>query len=284
MKQRIWIPILVMVLCIGLLSAYLVYSRSVTDSTAPAIIIADAKKVLQVSVNDPQTALLAGITARDDVDGDVTASLVVENLGVISRDNTLTVTYAAFDKAGNVAKAQRTVQYTDYTGPRYQLSAPLVYTFGSYFDVLNQVKVEDPLEGDIRHKIKTMQLDEDSLSAEGIHEVRFRVTNSLGDLEELVLPVEVQYSGRYNAQLNLKEYLVYLKTGDTFIPKSYLKELVRGGSTTKLTRVLPDGITLTLEGEVDTATPGVYPVSYTMTDTHGGNWTAYSKLLVVVEE
>ena len=282
MKQRIWFPIIIMILSIGLLTAYLFYSRSITDSAAPVITIAD-QALLQVSVSEPKTALLEGITARDDRDGDVTATVVVENLGVISSDNILTVTYAAFDKAGNVGKAQRTVQFTDYVGPRYSLSAPLVYTFGSHFDVLNQVQVTDPLEGDIRHKIKTMQLDDETLSAEGIHEVRFRVTNSLGDLEELVLPVEVQYSGRFNAQLNLKEYLVYLKTGDNFIPKGYLKELVRSGVSTKLTRVLPEGMQLTLEGEVDTTKAGVYAVSYTLTDAKG-SWTAYSKLIVVVEE
>ncbi|MBR4863371.1 MAG: hypothetical protein IKU07_02240 [Oscillospiraceae bacterium] len=284
MKQKIWFPIVMIILCVGLLTAYLFYSRSVTDSVAPVVSVASPEKVLQVSVNDPKTALLAGITAQDDRDGDVTASLVVESLGVISNEHTMTVTYAAFDKAGNVGKAKRTVQYTDYEGPRYSLSAPLVYTFGSHFDVLNQVQVTDPLEGDIRHKIKTMQLDSETLSAEGIHEVRFRVTNSLGDLEELVLPVEVQYSGRFNAQLTLKEYLVYMKTGEEFIPKSYLQELLRGGVSTKLTRVLPEGMELTLEGEVDTETPGVYAVSYTLTDTNGGKWTAYNKLIVVVEE
>ena len=284
MKQKIWIPIVLMALCIGLLSAYLLYTRSITDSTAPVVIISDAQEILQVSVNDPQSALLEGVTAWDAVDRDVAHSLVVESLGVISSDNTLTVTYAAFDKAYNVGRAQRTVQFTDYEGPRYRLTGPLVYTFGSYFDVLNQINVEDPLEGDIRHKIKTMQLDEESLSAEGVHEVRFRVTNSLGDLEELVLPVEVQYSGRYNAQLHLKEYLVYLKVGDTFTPKSYLEELVRGGVSTKLTRVLPEGMTLTLAGEVDTKEPGIYPVSYTLTDAQDNKWTAYSKLIVVVEE
>ena len=284
MKRRIWLPIIMMVLSIGLLAAYLNYRRTITDTTAPVITVANPETIPQISVSDPKSVLLEGITAQDDRDGDVTASLVVENLGVISREHTVTVTYAAFDKAGNVAKTQRTLQYTDYIGPRYSLSAPLVYTFGSQFDVLNQVEVTDPLDGDIRHKVKTMLLDSESLTAEGIHEVRFRVTNSLGDLEELVLPVAVQYSGRYNAQLHLKEYFIYLKAGDTFDPNDYLQQVVRHGTVTPLSRKLPEGVSLSVEGTVDTAVPGVYAVCYTLTGTQNGGWSAYSKLLVVVEE
>lgn len=284
MKRRIWLPITVMVLSIGLLVAYLFYSRSISDTTAPVITVDQPSAVPEISVKDPQSVLLEGVTARDDRDGDVTASLVVENLGVISREHTITVTYAAFDRAGNVAKTQRTVQYTDYIGPRFELSAPMVYTFGTQFDVLNQIQVTDPLDGDIRHKVKTMLLDSEALTAEGIHQVRFRVTNSLGDLEELVLPVEVQYSGRHNAQLQLKEYLVYLKAGEKFDPNSYLQAVIRQGNTTKLSRKLPQDTELTVDGTVDTDTPGVYAISYTLTGTQDGGWSAYSKLIVVVEE
>lgn len=284
MKRKIWFPITVMVLCVGLLVAYLYYSRSISDITAPVITVAQPDMTPQISVEDPQSVLLEGVTARDDRDGDVTASLVVESLGVISREHTVTVTYAAFDQAGNVAKARRTLQYTDYIGPRFSLSAPMIYTFGTQFDVLNQVLVTDPLDGDIRHKVKTMPLDSEAITAEGIHQVRFRVTNSLGDLEELVLPVEVRYSGSHNAQLHLKDYLIYLKTGASFKPNSYLQEVVHQGTTTKLGRILPNTMSLQVEGSVDTETAGVYAISYTLTGTQDGGWSAYSKLIVVVEE
>lgn len=284
MKHRIWLPITVMVISIGLLVTYLYYSRAATDSVAPVITVADPERIPRISVKDPQAVLLEGVTAKDDRDGDVSASLVVEDLGLISQDQTITVTYAAFDKAGNVSKAQRQLRYTDYIGPRFQLSAPLVYTFGAHFDVLNQIQVTDPLDGDIRHKVKTMLLDDEALTAEGIHEVRFRVTNSLGDMEELILPVEVQYSGRFNAQLQLTQYLVYLKAGAKFTPERYLSQVVLRGSAIHISSQLPEGATLKTEGTVNTAKSGVYPVSYTLSGPQDGGWSAYSKLIVVVEE
>lgn len=274
--------ILVLVVCIGAFSLYLLIDRQNADRGRPTITVSG--EALELSVQDPKEAYLQGVTAFDDKDGDVTASLVVADVRLLDTDGTIEVTYAAFDKAGNVGKAQRTMRYTDYVGPRFSLSAPLLYTFGAQFDVLNQVEVTDPLDGDIRHKVKTMLLDSEALTAEGIHQVRFRVTNSLGDMEELILPVEVQYSGRHSAQLHLTSYLVYLKVGEAFSPNDYLSQVVRQGNITKLDAIVPGDMHLSLESDVDTAAPGVYTVGYTLTGPQSGGWSAYSKLIVVVEE
>lgn len=60
-------------------------------------------------------ALLAGVTATDAEDGDVTASLLVEGISGRNDDGTVQVTYAAFDSNHHVTKATRAVRYTDYT-------------------------------------------------------------------------------------------------------------------------------------------------------------------------
>lgn len=283
MKKRNWIPVTVMALCLLLFAAYWLYSRSIADTTPPAITIDQAEQIPEISVADPQSVLLQGVTARDSEDGDVTASVIVESLGSINENHEITVTYAAFDKSGNVGKAQRTVRYTDYVGPRFALTKPLIYTYGTQFDVLNNVQASDQRDGDIRHRVKTMLMEEEALSEEGIHDVRFRVTNSLGDMEELVLPVEVQYAGRYEAQLYLKEYLVYLPRGTAFVPERYLQEVVYRGTGTPLLYRVPGTMKLEVDGTVDTETPGVYPVAYTLTDAQNGLWSAYTKLIVVVE-
>ena len=51
-------------------------------------------------MRDDKSALLAGVTASDNVDGDVTAFLVVERVNLTDSDGSISVSYAAFDSAG----------------------------------------------------------------------------------------------------------------------------------------------------------------------------------------
>ena len=281
MKKRNWIPVIVMLACFVLFAAYRVYDRSVTDTKAPVITAADGATVPEISVADEQ-ALLQGVTARDARDGDVTDSIIVEKVSSVGQDGEILVTYAAFDSSGNVGKFQRNMRYTDYIGPRFSLTQPLVFSYGAQYDVLKYVRAEDATDGDIRHRIKTTQISQGALSDEGVHEILFRVTNSLGDTEELVLPVQVQYAGKYEGQLYLNSYLIYLNAGDRFDPQSYLRNVVYRGSSTQLSGSVPNSVKLHMNNTVDMKTPGVYTVEYTVSDA-AGDWSAYSKLIVVVE-
>ena len=283
MKKRNWIPVVVIILCLALFVAYWMYTRSITDTTAPMVTIANPEQIPEISVQDDTAVLLQGVTAKDDRNGDVTGSLIVESVSSINDDHEVTVTYAAFDKSGNVGKAKRTVRYTDYVGPRFGLTKPLIYVYGVQFDVLTNVEANDLLDGDIRHRVKTARMSEALLAEEGTHEVRFRVTNSLGDMEELILPVEVHYAEKYGAQLQLKDYLIYLPKGASFNAKSYLYEVVRRGVSTPLYQRIPNTMQLELNDPVDTNTPGVYTVTYTLESKTDDHWTAYTKLIVVVE-
>jgi hypothetical protein len=214
----------------------------------------------------------------------VTASVLVEQIGDITDDNQAQVVYAAFDAAGNVAKLHRTVRITDYRQPRFTLDAPLNFIYGSVIDPLKFVGAVDLFDGDIRHRVKTTLMDETSITAEGTHDVLFRVTNSLGDTAQLVLPVEVQYAGRYDAQLFLTDYLIYLPLNEPFAAERYLSEYLVYGQATDLTGGVPENLTLTTDGYVDTSKPGVYVISYNMSSTRGSHTNyGYTRLIVVVE-
>lgn len=283
MIKKYWKQLLLAAVCLVTLAGYRIFDGLGTDSTAPEITFSDSG-VPEMSVHSPE-ALLQGITATDDRDGDVTSSIVVESVGGIMDDGTVTVTYAAFDSSGNVAKTQRTVRYTDYESPRFTLSQSLDFVHSSNFDVLDAVGAVDLLDGDIGYRVKAMTMDATSINTEGVHNVRFRVSNSLGDTEELVLPVEVYYSGRYNAQLRLKKYLLYMDAGEAFDPLAYLDEYIARGEGRNLSKGIPEGLALKTEGRVDTKTPGVYVVSYTVSSTQGNTqYEGYARLIVVVEE
>ena len=282
MIKKNWKLLILVAVCIGILVGYRIFDSLHTDSTAPKITISDSG-IPEMSVYATE-ALLEGVTATDDRDGDVTSSIVVEHVGGIMDDGTVTVTYAAFDSSGNVAKAQRTVCYTDYESPRFTLRKSLDFVYGTNFDVLDVVGAVDLLDGDIGYRVKATSMDAASINTEGVHNIQFRVSNSLGDLVELVLPVEVYYSGRYNAQLYLTEYLLYLEVGETFNPKDYLQEYIARGEGTDLTKRIPESVSVEMEGRVDTATPGVYVVSYNASSTQGNTlYEGYARLIVVVE-
>lgn len=282
MKKRNWISVLLILLCLGALMGYRALVGLRTDSKAPEITVED--RLLELSALEPRSALLQGVTAWDRTDGDVTDSLVVENVRLLRPDGTVTVTYAAFDQAGNVAKQQREVRFNDYESPKFSLSQPLLFSQNTRYDILSLISAEDMLDGDISHRIRATVLDEVPAGYAGIHNVQFRVTNDLGDTVELVVPVEIYTPGLFEGDLELKEYLVYIKQGDTFNERSYLHSFTLGRETIFLWNGVPKDMKLTTSGRVETGVPGVYVVDYEVKYQLGNQaYTAYSKLIVVVE-
>jgi hypothetical protein len=281
MKKHL-ISLVLTLVCVGACCLYLLIDQNRTDTQPP--VISFGEEMLEISTKDPQKLLLQGVTAQDKVDGDVTASLVVESLELLDPDGTIRVTYAAFDKAGNVTKAVRQAKFTDYESPRFSLSQSLTFAYNSGFDIFRMIRAQDALDGDISHRIRVTSLDESSVTTMGLHQVELRVSNSLGETVKLVIPVEVYAAGSYEATLKLKEYLIYLPAGETLDAESYLDVFSRSGNSVALANGLPEGYSLDMKSDVQPDVPGVYTVEYRVTQTAGvGTYTGYAKLIVVVE-
>lgn len=289
MKKRNWILLFLIALCLGIFYGYQAIDRAKTDSRPPVIEI--SPEPLEISVNAPKGILLQDVTARDDISGNVTDYVVLESIHLLSRDGKISVGYAAFDDAGNVTKAQREVQYVNYRSPRFTLSGPLLYPYGKSFDVLNEIGATDSLDGEIPHHVRAMLTEDVPLSSQGIHMVQFQVTNSLGDTTTSVFPVEIYDAGEYNASLTLKEYLIYIPVGGIFNARFYPDTFTANRVTEELSTVLPENYTLEIDGSVDTNSPGIYPITYTLTYSEKNQWSqktineyvGFSKLIVVVE-
>ena len=99
MKKRTGLFLVLIAVCLATFFGYRMVKRLGTDTKAPTIHMNSG--VQQISVQAPKSALLQGITAEDDTDGDVTASLVVESIRLTDPHGKVTVSYAAFDRAGN---------------------------------------------------------------------------------------------------------------------------------------------------------------------------------------
>ncbi len=268
---------IIIVLFSAALILYCSYSfiqRRNNDKEAP--VIAFDSDTIYAGVGASPKELLQGVTASDNMDGDVTSSLIVEKTSKFIAENKKLITYAAFDSHNNVAKATRELIYTDYHSPRFSLEEPLSYNLGSSIDILDRIKAYDCIDGDISDKIK---ISFSNPTAAGVYTANFRVTNSSGDTSELSAEVNV-YEADRNTLMNtpvitLSDYLIYVEKGDKVNPSEYFKGVTLGGKKYN-TRYSE----LNVVNEVDTSMPGLYTISYSITLR---GYKGDTELLVVVE-
>ena len=89
-----------------------VISVVVSDRKAPEITLGEAGMVSEYSDDMDTSELLAGVTAYDDRDGDVTDSVTVLNVLVLDNGEYIKVTYAAKDSHNNVAQKSAKIKYS----------------------------------------------------------------------------------------------------------------------------------------------------------------------------
>lgn len=281
---------LVVFLAAVALAAVVLLGESRRDRQGPVIEM--DQTAIEIGVEDA-AGLLAGITARDGKDGDVTSSLVVEGLSPFTAKGERLVTVAAFDSDNQVTKAVRTLRYTDYTPPRFSLSAPLAFPAGiEPRDITAALSAWDCLDGDITRRITCTNLPASSLRTDlpGEYPVLFSVSNSAGDIQRFVATVQI-----YDPQLprqrgvGLTRQLLYCRAGDSFDPWAYLDTVTAEGRTYQMTagqlvhsasgEILPRD-QVQIDNPVNTAAPGWYEVCYTP---QGAGEVQPGRLLVCVQ-
>lgn len=193
------------------------------DKTEP--VIAMEEDTVAISVKDDDDAILAGVTATDDKDGDVTDRLVVSSLTPFTDEDSAEriAVIAAFDQANNISFAKRKVTYSDYTPMQFSLSAPLRFPVGdkasgSWTDEEGKylLQVSDCIDGDISSQIQYLGMDSVDSKTEGTYTFTVRVTNSAGDTESF--PLSVEYYDPRNTNdapiAQLESYLITVNAGD----------------------------------------------------------------------
>lgn len=233
--RKIWLGIVIAMVL--LFVGYRILETMKTDSSGPVISVEGEK--LEVSIHDGEDILLEGITAADKKDGDVTSSVIVENISGFYGDNLRTVTYAAFDSDNHISKAQRELSYTDYTSPRFELTGSLRFRAGETVNIDQIVSASDCLDGDLSNKIKIRMDTAINNRVTGFYKIEYEVMNSAGDLTVLPIDIEIYEPYDNEVELNLDEYLVYY-TGETIDYEAFLKS-VRAGNL----EYAFEGVTLT---------------------------------------
>ena len=274
--------------------ASIVYIRVIhgrdNDTIAPVISMDQTE--ISISVEDDEYALLEGVTAKDNRDGDVTDSLTVDNISTFNSEGKRYVTIAAFDGNNNVGKATREISYTDYRPPHFDITEPMVFSIGAtrFFD---NITANDVLDGDVTGSIHFEDNTRFLTSDAGDYNVVIQVKNSAGDVASLPLTISIMDKAYDDKpQVHLKHYVRYTKKN---IPLDYANlmdyvfignrkfELVNGNNVGTDTigrdkiRINDDGVTYDK--------PGIYTVNYKLTIDQGEEKvTGTTKLIVVVED
>ena len=163
------------------------------DKTPPVItLIGDAT----VSIELGTAYKDKGATAIDNVDKNLTASIVKSGLVDSNKVGTYTITYNVTDKAGNKATVTRTVKVTpDKTPPVITLIGDTTVSIKlgtAYIDA--GATAWDNIDGDISERITANPVDTDLV---GTQTVEYQVTDSSGNRAEktrtvIVTPVQLQ--------------------------------------------------------------------------------------------
>lgn len=251
MKNLERVTVIVFVAVLAVFIGVKAYTRMAVDTTPPQI--SCDTDTIDISVADPESVLLQGVTAKDDRDGDLTGSIMVKGVTNLLSGNTARVSYIVFDSSNNMATCQRTIRYTDYEKPRFALSQPLIYPEGGPVMVLDKLSAADSAGEDISGNISIVSQNIDIYTA-GRYYLTAQVSNSQGDIESVTLPVII--SSAKKQLVELKEYLVYIDQGAGFNSGSYVSSVKDSSGAAY------DTSHLSVEGQVDTSVPGTYYVSY----------------------
>ncbi len=238
------------------------------DRTMPTIQCPETP--LYLSVYDGEEKILAGVTASDEKDGDLTDQIFIQGIGTSVQGSSTTVTYAVVDSANHVATATRELHYTDYSGPRFSLSQALKYTVGSPVTIRDRLQARDAVDGDLSAQIRILSGGL-STNLAGTYPVTFEVTNSLGNTASVTLDVVIQSQTASEApRIYLNQYLTYAAEGEEFDAMKYL-DSVGGGNISNVSVQMPVG----------GLGPGVNAVTFYCAGSNGAIGT--TTLYVVVE-
>lgn len=301
-------------LCIACLAGgayYVRESRKDVDTEGP--VLEAASDTLEVSIEDPEEKLLQDVAAHDDRDGNVSDSIIIEEITKKEDGaaNEFEITYVAFDNSNNSGKLTRNLIYTDYRKPRFSLSQELRFPANQTVSLLDYVKADDCIDGDVTPFITVEGADElQGEPAAGIYDCTLEVTNSVGDTARLPLQVEI-YEDNYEERsfrpyVVLTDYLIYHPKGQELNLNTLIAHVedqgynkidygpmvteYEGGEAKQVTEQIANGSKekwvnisqISINSNVDINQEGVYTVIYTYTSLESG-YEGTTRLTVVVE-
>lgn len=264
-------------LCVLYVVFLFVFGRTSSKGVVP--VIKAPSSVLEVSVKAKQADLLAGISASDKEDGNLTESIFIEKISKFDENKERTITYVVFDSDDNISRATRKIKYTDYKEPVITLKNALMYIFDSHFSVntfLKDIIAVSSVDGNISSKISVTNA---AYVNNYISNITVSVTDSCGVKTSLDLNL-LLLTKIPNIDIELKTYLKRVKVGTTLTeiaPRDTIESIsVMGIKDMSLKPVVE------LTHDYNPNVPGTYEFIYRISSDNGDY--GMTKLVVIVEE
>jgi len=213
MRKTTIFVIILFVISVGVAAASWFVRTSRSKGAYPVITMEEGS--IEVPVGADDAAILAGITAYDAEDGDLTDRLIVEGMSRFISTGRRSAKIGVVDSTDKVTEISREIIYTDYESPKFSLTAPLIFTVGtSKLDGV--IRAEDMIDGDITGKIRMKTDVSDLGDRAGTYRVTFTCSNSLGDTTEIPLSITYDNSTADNTypKITLTDYLIYVEQGE----------------------------------------------------------------------
>lgn len=244
-----------------------------TDKTYP--VISSTSDSITVSCDYTDEDLLQGLSATDEKDGDITENILVGEISRFKELGQSEVTYVVFDADGHSSSYTRSVIFSNYRSPRFNLTGALVYREGEGGDVMDNIRGSDVLDGDISG---TLSLDSSDVNyyMSGDYTIDVSMYNSFGDQVSINLPVHVLDPDDQDLSIELSQYLVYISAGDSINVGDYYVDVTNSEQESL------GSVNVSMDdSSVDTSTPGVYQAKFAASTRDGQ--TGYTWLTIVVE-
>lgn len=274
MNKKKIIYVIFAFLCI--LYVFFLFVFDMPKSKGDIPVIKASSSVLEVSVKAKQNDLLAGMSASDKEDGNLTKNIFIEKISEFDEKQERTVTYAVFDSDDNITRITRKVKYNDYKKPVLNIKKPLVYYYYLTNDEYKSyLTASSSVDGDISSKIVVKQ----STNNDIIQQITFSVTDSCGMTTTLELNAH-GVNKNPNIDIELKTYLKRVKVGATLTeiaPRDTIKSISIMGI--KDMSLKPE---VELTHNYNPNVPGIYEFIYRISKSNGDY--GMTKLVVIVEE
>ena len=286
--RRLRITIVILFVLSGIaFIGYNIANRILSDHTPP--VITSDSDTISVSVAAENSELLAGLTATDNKDGDITDSIRISSMSNFTEPGKRTISYAVFDSSNQAATLTRNLEYTDYVSPKIHQTQPLRFSLNEMDDanLAENMTAEDCIDGDITKQIRA-SFGDVYISTAGSYTITVQVSNSAGDTCSVPVDVTVtdptDSAEREKYYPVLSEYIAYTDAGVPIDPAAFLIGLERNETQYLFdtdAELMPAGReSVVIAGAVDYNTPGTYTLEYQFANADGV--TAVTKLAVVV--
>lgn len=272
MKVKILLVSVANIILILLIVSILLVSSQ--DRTAPEIIFS-SNDVLYIEGED-SGFLLEDAIAFDEVEGDVSHSLVIEGINKLSNGTQANVIYVARDSKNNIARVGRLIEYKDRAETNESSEQVILEDTRQEEEVVGQQELLDDSDRSERSDWEEQGITDEEGSSDETLEGQTE-ENENQTLEEEMNDHDEREDQATMSEIpviKLKKDTVTIKKGESFNPLSWVEEAIDDKDDAWRR--------IRITGKYSVKKRGEYQLEYSITDTDG-NISNVETLTLIVE-